>query len=155
MSTAPPAFVSTVRVCLSGGSAPRGDEIAAITGCRRAPRTCRLPSSSDPRTPVAVTRRAETPSEPFVIVGISADNDDYAWRRFTVKEQMVWPQFWDRGQDIVRSFGVNGFPTYVLVDGDGIEQLRVTGDGFNRSVGLQKAIAAQIAKLARPGAVHH
>jgi hypothetical protein len=62
---------------------------------------------------------------------------------------MVWPQFWDRNRDISGKFGVNAFPTYVLVDGDGIEQLRVTGDGFHRSLGLQKAIDAHIAALTR------
>lgn len=85
---------------------------------------------------------------PFVIVGISADQDDYVWRRFTTKERMVWPQFWDRRREMASKFTVAGYPTYVLVDGDGIEQLRIAGDGFHRARGLQKAIDAQIAKLA-------
>ncbi len=86
-------------------------------------------------------------SAPFVIVSISDDRDDYVWRRFTTKEQMVWPQFWDRRREMASKFTVAGYPTYVLVDGDGIEQMRITGDGFHRAQGLQKAIDAQIAKL--------
>ncbi len=70
----PPAFVSTVRLCLSGGSAPRGDEIDAITGCRRAPRTCRLPSSREPRTPVAVTRSVAVPSEALVMLTLTVSS---------------------------------------------------------------------------------
>ena len=70
---------------------------------------------------------------PFVIVGVSTDRDDYAWRRFTVDQRMIWPQFWDRRRDVASTFGIIGYPTQVLVDGEGIEQMRIIGDGFHRS----------------------
>jgi thiol-disulfide isomerase/thioredoxin len=86
---------------------------------------------------------------PFAIVSISADTDDYAWRRFTLKEQMVWPQYWDKGRSLAAKFNVTEYPTYVLVDAEGIEQLRVVGEGLHQSRTLSKAIDAKLAVARR------
>jgi thioredoxin-like negative regulator of GroEL len=84
---------------------------------------------------------------PFVLVSVSADADDYVWRRFTVKEQMTWPQVWDRRRELTAKFEIKGQPTYVLVDAEGVEQMRSLGEGFHKSRELQAAVDAQIAKL--------
>src|SRR6185295_1089076 len=69
--------------------------------------------------------------DPFVVVGISADREEQPWRAFMSKNSMVWPQYWDRDQRMRQVFGVKAIPTYVLLDGEGIERLRVTGSGFH------------------------
>jgi thiol-disulfide isomerase/thioredoxin len=87
--------------------------------------------------------------DPLVIVGISADRDQHAWRAFTDKNGMIWPQYWDEDQRLRQTFGVRAIPTYVLIDGEGIEQLRVAGSGFDQARTLIAEIDKQL-KLAAP-----
>lgn len=85
-------------------------------------------------------------NDPFVIVGISSDKDAKAWSAFTVKNSMVWPQYWDANTRMQRTFDVKVFPTYVLLDGDGIERMRVSGAGYHESKALADAIEQQLRK---------
>jgi thiol-disulfide isomerase/thioredoxin len=81
--------------------------------------------------------------DPFVIVGISADRDPHDWRAFTGKNGMTWPQYWDRDRRLRQTFGVTVIPTYVLIDGEGVEQLRVAGAGFDQA----RTLVAEIGRL--------
>jgi len=78
--------------------------------------------------------------DPFVLVGVSADRDEAAWRAFTDKNGMVWSQYWDRDHRMQRVFDVNAIPTYVLIDAEGIVRMRVSGSGFHEA----RALAAEI-----------
>jgi len=88
-------------------------------------------------------------NDPFVIVGISADRDEHAWRAFTDKNGMVWPQYWDADQRLRRIFGVTAIPTYVLIDAEGVEQLRIAGSGFDQARTLIAEIDRQVRLAAR------
>ena len=87
-------------------------------------------------------------TDPFVVVGISADRDAGAWRAFVEKNGMVWPQFWDEDGRLRHLFDVEAIPTYVLVDAQGIERLRVSGAGFDEARALSAEIGKQIRLLA-------
>ena len=84
---------------------------------------------------------------PFVIVGISSDEDERAWRTFTAKNGMVWPQYRDEDRRIQRTFGVNAFPTYILIDPQGIERFRMSGTGYKRDSALSSAVDKQLKGL--------
>jgi thiol-disulfide isomerase/thioredoxin len=86
-------------------------------------------------------------NDPFVVIGVSADEDERAWRAFTAKNGMVWPQYWDQDGRVRHTFDVSAIPTYVLIDGEGIEKLRVKGAGFDSARELIAEIDKQI-KLA-------
>lgn len=86
--------------------------------------------------------------DPFVIVSISVDRDGAAWRTFTDKNGMVWPQYWDEHGTIGRLFDVDTIPTYVLLDGEGIERLRVKGTPFSDARALTAEVEKQIKLLA-------
>jgi tetratricopeptide (TPR) repeat protein len=86
-------------------------------------------------------------TDPFVVVGISADEDEPAWRTFTGKNGMVWPQYRDHDHRMQRTFNVTAIPTYILIDGEGIEQFRVKDAGFDSARNLAAEIDRQI-KLA-------
>ncbi|HET9524862.1 MAG TPA: redoxin domain-containing protein [Pyrinomonadaceae bacterium] len=75
----------------------------------------------------------------FVFIGISSDRDDELWREFTAKNKMVWPQYRDKDQRIQRAFGVRSFPTYIVIDHEGIVR--------HRSVGLTAAGAAPLDRV--------
>ena len=86
-------------------------------------------------------------TETFVMVGISSDGDEDKWRDFIGKEKMVWPQFLDRQHAVQRAFRVNAFPTYIVLDHEGIIRFRTTGLSFDKEAALSDAINKQIKLL--------
>jgi thiol-disulfide isomerase/thioredoxin len=69
----------------------------------------------------------------FVLLSISVDEDETAWRRFLEKHAMTWPQC--RDQDLTfRQFEVNAFPTYLVLDGEGAVRLAIDGTDDQRSL---------------------
>ena len=69
---------------------------------------------------------------PFVIVGVSLDHEQGAWRSYVADNKMEWPQYLDRNGAIARLFQVRPIPTYVLIDHEGI--VRETQSGWSPSV---------------------
>ena len=86
-------------------------------------------------------------ADPFVILGISSDKDEMGWHAFIVKNGMVWPQYWDGTHELQSSYGVHVFPTYVVIDAEGIERFRTSETGFDRNDALGKAIEKQLTSL--------
>jgi thiol-disulfide isomerase/thioredoxin len=68
----------------------------------------------------------------FVVLSVSVDEDEAAWRGFVEKNAMTWPQC--RDQDLTRLFGVNAFPTYMVLDGEGAVRLAIDGTDDQRSL---------------------
>ena len=94
--------------------------------------------------PALRTLQKQHAQDAFVMLGVSSDTDGRAWSAFTAKNGMVWPQYWDESGKVQRTFGVRAFPTYVLLDGDGIERLRVSGSGYHESKVLADTIEQQL-----------
>jgi thiol-disulfide isomerase/thioredoxin len=92
-------------------------------------------------------RYSKEPS--FMMIGISSDNDEEKWRAFTASEKMVWPQYWDRDRHVQRVFGVRAFPTYIVIDHEGIIRYRASGMGFEREAALNDAIRKQVKIVAK------
>jgi len=82
--------------------------------------------------------------EPFVILGISSDDDADAWQSFVVKNKMVWPQYLDGDNKIQRAFRVNSFPTYVLIDHEGIIRFRTSGASWMQSAAMSEEIKKRL-----------
>ena len=74
------------------------------------------------------------PSDQLVVVSISADQDEQAWRDFVEKKAMSWPQYLDKDRRIQKLFGVNVFPTYLVIDGEGIVRKELRGTNPQKSV---------------------
>ncbi len=66
-------------------------------------------------------------SDKVVVISISADEDDAAWRQFIAKKKMEWPQYRDADRKVRKSFGVDEFPTYLVIDGEGFVKARIIG----------------------------
>ena len=86
-------------------------------------------------------------TEKFVLLGISSDGDADKWSKFIVKEEMVWPQFLDRQKAVQRAFRVNVFPTYIVIDHEGVIRFRTSGTNFEREAELSNAITKQMKLL--------
>ncbi|HSN86710.1 MAG TPA: TlpA disulfide reductase family protein, partial [Thermoanaerobaculia bacterium] len=70
----------------------------------------------------------EMAGEPFVLVSLSADKNKSMLEKFVKKHGMTWPQFWDPKMEVTyRTFGVDSFPTYIVLDAEGDVVLRHRG----------------------------
>lgn len=67
------------------------------------------------------------PSDELVLVSVSADIDGKQWRQYISDEKMNWTQYWDEDKKIRREYGIQLFPTYVVIDRDGIIRDRIVG----------------------------
>jgi thiol-disulfide isomerase/thioredoxin len=79
-------------------------------------------------------------NQPFVLIGISSDHDAQAWRSYIADERMVWPQYRDENGKIMRAFNVRAFPTYVIIDHEGIVQYQSIGMSWQRAASLENAV---------------
>ena len=87
----------------------------------------------------------------FALIGISADDDEQAWRDFTSAKKMLWPQYRDQDRKIQRAFNIRAYPTYVIIDHEGILRYQSIGLSYARSANLENAIRQQL-KLAAQSA---
>jgi len=87
----------------------------------------------------------------FVMISVSSDGDEDKWKDFIAKEKMVWVQYLDRDRKVQRAFRVSAFPTYILLDSDGVIRYRSTGMSFAKEASLEDAVKKQIKLVAKPG----
>jgi thioredoxin-like negative regulator of GroEL len=74
------------------------------------------------------------PGEKLVLISVSGDKDEKAWREFVANKKMDWVQYRDVNHKILDAFGVRSFPTYLVIDADGIIRERYTGMNPQESV---------------------
>ena len=82
--------------------------------------------------------------DPFVILSVSSDTDEAVIRAFIDKNQMVWPQYWDRDHKVQQTFDIRAFPTYILIDDEGVLRFRTSGGGTTTSARLDDAIKKEL-----------
>jgi len=87
----------------------------------------------------------------FVMIGISSDSEKEKWRAFIADNQMAWPQYLDRDQRVQRAFLVQAFPTYIVIDHEGIVRFRGSGSGSQTAASLEEAIRKQMKLAAKTG----
>lgn len=85
----------------------------------------------------------------FVLLGISSDREEDVWKEFTEKNKMVWPQYLDQDRRIHRAFGVRAFPTYIVIDHEGIVRFQTIGASWERSIDLHSAIQKAVKIVAK------
>jgi peroxiredoxin/Flp pilus assembly protein TadD len=78
--------------------------------------------------------------ENFVLLSISVDSDDGEWRAFLKKHKMAWPQHRDTSRKVVRAFEVTGYPTYILLDHEGIIRYRSLGYSSYKDGQVEEAV---------------
>jgi thiol-disulfide isomerase/thioredoxin len=68
--------------------------------------------------------------EPLVVISISLDSDEAAWKSFVAKNGMTWLQYRDGGWtgQLARAFDVNAIPHTFTIDADGVLQDEHVGD---------------------------
>ena len=89
--------------------------------------------------PGLVKLQKKLAEQPVVFLGIAQD-EEAAWARFVEKNRMTWPQFLDANGALVRLFGVQGVPTYIVVDGEGVVRAKQSGYGPGTEAWLEREI---------------
>lgn len=69
--------------------------------------------------------------QPLLVLSISVDTDESKWKEFVAKNEMTWPQYFDRGftGPVAKSFSVSAIPHTFTIDADGVLQDEHIGDG--------------------------
>jgi thiol-disulfide isomerase/thioredoxin len=73
---------------------------------------------------------AEFAGRPFVVMSVSLDKDEEAWKKFVAKHGMTWPQLRDGSFDgtLATRFGVHAIPATFTIDADGVLEDQHVGD---------------------------
>ena len=96
----------------------------------------------------------------FVMLGISSDgpNDKGKVIDYTNSKGMEWPQYIDANRAIHRAFDVSQFPTYIVVDPEGVmmtvyqsgrQQTRLLGWGSTMAGQIEDGIKRALKKLSK------
>lgn len=83
--------------------------------------------------------------QPFALLSISTDRDESTLRKYVDEHEMNWLHVWAGRGDLVKAFGVNSYPTYVLVDPEGVVLFR--GTGWSASIGA--TVGRSVAKAVK------
>lgn len=67
------------------------------------------------------------PADRLVVISASADTEEAKWQEFIAKKQMTWAQYLDKDGHLAELFGVNAFPTYIVIDREGFIRKRLEG----------------------------
>lgn len=92
-------------------------------------------------------RRME--GKPFVLVGVSADQDRAALEAFLAEEEIPWPQIWDGDHRVTEAFGVDSFPSYIVLDHEGRPVSKLTGWGDQHGLMLDREVARHMGRAQR------
>jgi thiol-disulfide isomerase/thioredoxin len=63
----------------------------------------------------------------FELVSVSSDDDEDVWRAFIEAQKMNWSEYIDLSGEVLSAFNVESFPTYVVLDKDGVMRFRQSG----------------------------
>ncbi|HEX6201424.1 MAG TPA: TlpA disulfide reductase family protein [Thermoanaerobaculia bacterium] len=92
-------------------------------------------------------RRME--GKPFVLVGINADGDRERLEAYLAEEGLPWPQIWDGSYRVSDAFGVDSWPTYLVIDHEGRPVSKLTGWGSEHGRMLDREVGRHVARAQR------
>lgn len=79
-------------------------------------------------------------AKPFELVSISSDDDEDVWRTFVEAQHMNWAEYLDSSSELQEAFKIDSYPTYIVVDKDGVIRFRQSGLGQDTQNELEDAI---------------
>ena len=88
--------------------------------------------------------------KPFQLVSVSSDDDEDVWKTFIKAERMDWFQYIDLPGKVLGAFKVDSFPTFVVLDKDGVIRFRESGEGSSTQMELEDAINKYLKRESDP-----
>jgi thiol-disulfide isomerase/thioredoxin len=89
-------------------------------------------------------------SQSFQLVGVSSDDDEDLVRTFTQAQHMDWLEHVDLTGKVLEAFKVESFPTFVVIDKDGVIRFRQSGWGPSTQNELEEAIGKALKRPSNP-----
>ncbi len=86
----------------------------------------------------------------FELIGISSDDDEDVWRTFVEAKQMDWQEYIDLSGELLEAFNIDSFPTYIVLDKDGVIRFRQSGFGDTTEGELDDAINRALKRNSDP-----
>ena len=86
----------------------------------------------------------------FQLVSVSSDDDEDVWKTFIKAERMDWLQYMDLSGNVLEAFKVESFPTFVVLDKDGVIRFRQSGEGPATQMELEDAINKYLKRESDP-----
>lgn len=101
-------------------------------------------------TPGLVKLHKKFVDDGVVFIGVAVRDQEAEWAAYIDKNRMEWPQFLDTNRKIVMPFSVTAYPTYIVIDGDGIVRARKSGYGMETDSWLADEIKKTLKKKSSP-----
>ena len=86
----------------------------------------------------------------FELVGVSSDDDEDVWRTFIDAQKMNWTEYIDLSGEVLEAFKIESFPTYIVLDKDGVMRFRQSGFGEGTAAELSDAINKALKRWSDP-----
>ncbi|HXX21982.1 MAG TPA: redoxin family protein [Terriglobia bacterium] len=100
--------------------------------------------------PMVLSLRKKYRDRPFQIVGVNSDEDEQAWKRFIASNHMDWPEFLDSSNALRQAFDVNAYPTFIIVDRDGVITYNRSGWSPDMQGEMEEVINKALKKPSNP-----
>ena len=102
--------------------------------------------------PTLVNIHKKFSDRPFQIVGVSSDTDEDKWKTFIAANKMTWPEYIDLPGSLQALFEIHEFPTYIVLDRNGVIQMRQSGWDIEIGGQIEDAINKALKKPYNPEA---
>jgi thiol-disulfide isomerase/thioredoxin len=86
----------------------------------------------------------------FQLIGISSDDDEEVWSTFIQAQHMDWSEYIDSSEKVLTAFKIESFPTYIVLDKDGVIRFRQSGFGPATELDLEEAINKALKRESDP-----
>jgi thiol-disulfide isomerase/thioredoxin len=89
----------------------------------------------------------------FVLISVDTNDEESVWREYIAQNKMNWTHVRDADSKIRRLFQVSAFPTYILIDHEGIILSRNLGGGYMTENAVESAVKKATKTVAAKPAV--
>jgi len=100
--------------------------------------------------PMLLNIRKKYRDRPFQMVGVSSDEDEQLWKRFIASNHMDWPEYLDSSSEVQQAFEIDSFPTFIVLDRDGIITYRQSGWNPILQMELEEVIIKSLKRPSNP-----
>ena len=99
-------------------------------------------------TPMLVEIHKKYRDREVQLVGVSSDQDQREWMSYVAANHMDWPDYLDSTGEVLGTFKVDSFPTFIVLDRDGVVRFRQSGVGPESQSEIEDAINKALKKPA-------
>jgi len=88
--------------------------------------------------------------KPFQLIGVSSDDDEDVWKTFIAAQHMDWSEYIDLSEQVLQAFKIESFPTYIVLDKDGVIRFRQSGLSDSTQGELEDAVNKALKRESNP-----